>query len=143
MASGSSSSGAAPPRTLLEFLSLPENAHAQLVVPLSWCPHLDEISSVKLPNPDVFSLACPDCEEKEEKWLCLSCHAVRCSRYVQEHMVIHAAESSHPLCLSLADLSVWCYPCESYVDHDETLYDVKNWAHKLKFNGQDMVRRKS
>ena len=30
-------------------------------------------------------------------------------------MVEHGQESQHTMVLSLADLSVWCYPCEEYV----------------------------
>ena len=30
-------------------------------------------------------------------------------------MVDHGQESQHTMVLSLADLSVWCYPCEEYV----------------------------
>ena len=30
-------------------------------------------------------------------------------------MVEHGQESEHTMVLSLADLSVWCYPCEEYV----------------------------
>ena len=28
-------------KTLKEFLALPENAEANYVIPLTWCPHLD------------------------------------------------------------------------------------------------------
>lgn len=40
---------------------------------------------------------------------------VLCGRYVNEHMVAHGQVSGHPMVLSFADLSVWCYACESYV----------------------------
>ncbi len=40
---------------------------------------------------------------------------VLCGRYVNQHMVTHRQESGHPIVLSFADLSVWCYACESYV----------------------------
>lgn len=40
---------------------------------------------------------------------------VLCGRFVNQHMVAHGQMSSHPLVLSFADLSVWCYSCESYV----------------------------
>ena len=30
--------------TLAEYLSLPENQNANLVMPLSWCPHLESIN---------------------------------------------------------------------------------------------------
>ena len=41
---------------------------------------------------------------------------VFCSRYVNEHMVKHGESTGHPVVLSYADLSVWCYPCENYID---------------------------
>lgn len=30
---------------------------------------------------------------------------------------MHGVVSSHPLVLSFSDLSVWCYPCEAYIDN--------------------------
>ena len=30
--------------TLAEYLSLPENQNANLIMPLSWCPHLESIN---------------------------------------------------------------------------------------------------
>jgi NAD-dependent SIR2 family protein deacetylase len=59
-----------------------------------------------------------------ENWLCLECGAVGCSRYVNGHGLSHwkasrkredASPEGHCLAASLADLSVWCYECESYV----------------------------
>ena len=43
---------------------------------------------------------------------------VHCSRYVNQHMVHHNQETHHPLSLSFADLSVWCYSCDDYI-HNE------------------------
>lgn len=68
--------------------------------------------------------------------MCLSCHRVLCGRYVMEHMLYHNLETSHPLALSFSDLSVWCYPCESYIDNSK-LHIYKNLAHRHKF-GEDM-----
>ena len=39
----------------------------------------------------------------------------------------------------LRDLSVWCFDCDSYVDN-KVLYDVKNLAHKDKFDGEEMLK---
>lgn len=44
----------------------------------------------------------------------------------------NAAQPLHALALSLADLSVWCYACEAYVDNAR-LYRYKNAAHVDKF----------
>jgi NAD-dependent SIR2 family protein deacetylase len=82
------------------------------------CPHINPdhlaediatITSVKI------SAECPDCHNKGENWICLKCRTVKCSRYVQEHMLYHALETNHALALSFSDLSFWCYHCESYV----------------------------
>lgn len=48
-------------------------------------------------------------------------------------MEAHFQENGHPLALSFADLSVWCYLCEDYIDHPQ-LYKYKNLAHKDKFD---------
>uniref|UniRef100_A0A670JYK6 Histone deacetylase 6 n=1 Tax=Podarcis muralis TaxID=64176 RepID=A0A670JYK6_PODMU len=52
-----------------------------------------------------------------ENWVCLICYKVCCGRYIKQHMVAHNSESGHPLVLSFADLSVWCYGCQAYVHH--------------------------
>ena len=61
------------------------------------------------------------------------------NRYVNGHQVEHHSRSSHPLALSFSDLSVWCFDCDSYVDN-QVLYNVKNLAHKDKFNGEEMLK---
>ena len=43
---------------------------------------------------------------------------VHCSRYIKGHMVKHGEDSGHKLVLSYADISVWCYACDSYI-HNE------------------------
>lgn len=40
------------------------------------------------------------------------------------------------MALSFSDLSVWCYPCESYIDNRQ-LHVYKNLAHLNKF-GEEM-----
>lgn len=42
---------------------------------------------------------------------------VYCSRYINAHMLQHHEGSGHPLVLSYADLSTWCYHCQAYVHH--------------------------
>lgn len=42
---------------------------------------------------------------------------VFCGRYVNKHMLVHEANSGHKVALSMADLSVWCYACDSYLDN--------------------------
>ncbi len=140
--------------SLSELLSMPENRGATLVVPLSWCPHLEadlegadnmarqqqqdgdeEVDKVKLDSP------CLDCGNVGENWVCLHCLRVGCSRYVNNHALSHGDALAHPMCLSLADLSVWCYDCEAYLgDDDDRLFAAKNAVHIAKF-GKPMPRR--
>ncbi|VDK81736.1 unnamed protein product [Litomosoides sigmodontis] len=101
------------------------------VVPLSECPHLVEIR--ELPAEGVDALACcSECRSNVEQWVCLTCYSVNCGRYVAGHAVHHQILTGHSMALSLTDLSVWCYPCESYVHH-EILIPAKNAAHQSKF----------
>uniref|UniRef100_A0A6Q2XTX3 Protein deacetylase HDAC6 n=1 Tax=Esox lucius TaxID=8010 RepID=A0A6Q2XTX3_ESOLU len=84
---------------------------------------------------DVF-LPCEDCGSDAENWICLTCYKVFCGRYVNQHMVTHGLVSEHPVVLSFADLSVWCYSCEAYV-HNQAVFEAKDTAHRVKF-GEDM-----
>ncbi|KAM9475391.1 histone deacetylase 6 [Clarias gariepinus] len=102
-----------------------------VVDPLAWCPHLESVRAVPAGGIDVFR-PCEECGAENENWICLCCYKVLCGRFVNEHMVAHGQMSSHPLVLSFADLSAWCYSCESYV-HNEVLYEAKNAAHLAKF----------
>ena len=47
---------------------------------------------------------------------------VFCSRYVNEHMLLHSVSTGHFLVLSYCDLSVWCYACEDYVHNEVSDY---------------------
>ncbi|TTP91410.1 Histone deacetylase 6 [Bagarius yarrelli] len=102
-----------------------------VVDPLAWCPHLESVCPVPAGGIDVFR-PCEECGAETENWICLCCYKVLCGRFVNEHMVAHGLMTSHPLVLSFADLSVWCYCCESYV-HNQVLYEAKNAAHLAKF----------
>ncbi|KAK7884575.1 hypothetical protein WMY93_027698 [Mugilogobius chulae] len=102
-----------------------------VVDPLSWCPHLDSVKPLPPAGVDVFK-PCEACGAEVENWICLTCYKVFCGRYVNEHMVIHGVTDEHPVVLSFADLSVWCYLCESYV-HNQVLFEAKNAAHWAKF----------
>ncbi|XP_067096695.1 histone deacetylase 6 isoform X1 [Osmerus mordax] len=106
-----------------------------VVDPLSWCPHLDQVKPLPAGGIDVF-LPCLDCGSDAENWTCLTCYQVFCGRYVNQHMVTHGLVSGHPMVLSFADLSVWCYSCEAYV-HNKVILEAKNSAHCAKF-GEEM-----
>ncbi|KAM7134140.1 protein deacetylase HDAC6 isoform 2-T3 [Macrochelys suwanniensis] len=104
------------------------------VTPLPWCPHLDSLQPLPPAGLDVLA-PCEECGSLGENWVCLACYQVLCGRYVNQHMLAHGSLSGHPLVLSYADLSVWCYACQSYVHHP-TLLPAKALAHRMKF-GED------
>ncbi|CAD5117921.1 DgyrCDS6666 [Dimorphilus gyrociliatus] len=108
-----------------------EGSQLHAVVPKLDCPHLNEINEV---GPDGINIQSPclDCSNIGENWICLSCYKVYCGRFVNEHMLMHGIESNHPLVLSFADLSVWCYKCDSYIHHP-ALLPAKRAAHINKF----------
>ena len=58
---------------------------------------------------------CGDCAHSVETWLCAHCLRVGCGRHVQAHALAHAHAAQHWLCVSLADISVWCHACDAYV----------------------------
>lgn len=101
------------------------------VVPLPECPHLPEVREIPVDGVDARA-TCSECQSEVEEWICLTCYSVNCGRYVAGHAVHHQQNTGHSMALSLTDLSVWCYPCESYV-HNEILIPAKNAAHLSKF----------
>uniref|UniRef100_A0A8C3HW15 Protein deacetylase HDAC6 n=1 Tax=Chrysemys picta bellii TaxID=8478 RepID=A0A8C3HW15_CHRPI len=117
---------------LVSLVSLQGTLYA--VTPLPWCPHLDSLQPLPPAGLDVLA-PCEECGSQAENWVCLDCYRVLCGRYVNQHMLAHGSVSGHPLVLSYADLSVWCYTCQSYVHHP-TLLPAKALAHRMKF-GED------
>ncbi|XP_037678008.1 histone deacetylase 6 isoform X2 [Choloepus didactylus] len=105
------------------------------VTPLPWCPHLVAVCPIPATGLDVTQ-PCQDCGTLQENWVCLSCYQVHCGRYINAHMMQHHEDSGHPLVLSYADLSAWCYHCRAYIHH-QALLDAKNVAYQNKF-GEDM-----
>ncbi|XP_047520597.1 histone deacetylase 6 isoform X1 [Pieris napi] len=128
------------PKTLVDFLS--DNMQAIVdgemfaVVPLPGCPHLDSLYAIPSDVKFQQGVKCTDCDHTIENWVCLHCYITACGRHINGHMAAHYSTTHHPLSLSLADLSVWCYPCDAYVDNP-LLFDAKNNAHKCKF-GEEM-----
>ncbi|XP_029910870.1 histone deacetylase 6 [Myripristis murdjan] len=122
--------GWSKPQAALELLCVAESA-MYVVDPLPWCPHLDAVKPLPPAGIDVF-LPCQDCGSDAENWTCLTCYQVYCGRYINEHMVTHGVVAEHPIVLSFADLSVWCYLCEAYI-HNKVLLEAKNAAHCAKF----------
>ena len=104
------------------------------VIPLATCPHIPFIKAVTDEDEHKFDVnkPCKTCQDTSENWICLTCHEIDCSRYVQNHMMHHTAMNGHQMVLSFSDLTVWCYECESYV-HNEVMIPHKKLAHRSKF----------
>lgn len=87
------------------------------VQPISECPHCnaDNIAPIEEFRDITISTPCFGCGHEKENWVCLKCKKIGCSRYVKSHMVGHNDADHHPIVLSFADFSYWCYECDSYV----------------------------
>ncbi|KAJ3093855.1 NAD-dependent protein deacetylase sirtuin-2 [Physocladia obscura] len=70
-----------------------------------------------------------------ELWACLAaaCATVGCSRYAAAHALSHSRATHHHIALSLADLSVFCYACDSYVEHP-ALHPAIDCVHLARFD---------
>ncbi|XP_040173259.1 histone deacetylase 6 isoform X2 [Anopheles arabiensis] len=139
-----------PSQTLTEFLEANlealQNEEMFAVIPRRDCPHLKLLRPETAPEAIDTRTPCSDCSAEVENWICLLCFGVYCGRYVNEHMLRHGTEAAdHPLALSFADLSVWCYGCDAYIDHP-ALHHYKSLVHQDKFHeplvwsyGSDLV----
>eukprot|EP01137_Pigoraptor_chileana_P034282 Opistho-2@26589 len=92
----------------------------EVVHPIEDCPHAASFCWTGSVEDAVTSLAqhCVKCNAEYELWHCLApeCNVVACGRGLAAHMVEHNKEArAHNLVISLADLSFWCYGCNSYV----------------------------
>jgi len=105
------------------------------VEPKKECPHCIPGENIA-PKEDfekegiTIKSPCKDCGHTQENWVCLKCKVIGCSRYVNSHMVAHNDAEKHPIALSFADFSFWCYECDSYViskhlDHVKYFYPQK------------------
>jgi acetoin utilization deacetylase AcuC-like enzyme len=104
-----------------------ETDHGGIIVPKQTCEHVQHVhlfEEFKHINNNNNNNQCIDCENSNENWLCLSCGEIRCSRYINNHGEEHwlftlltdeQFNIGHCLTISLQDLSVWCYPCKSYI----------------------------
>eukprot|EP00794_Sanderia_malayensis_P006092 gene6092-6795_t len=86
------------------------------VCPKKDCQHVAAVVSGDQKIGVDVNEKCAECGNKEENWLCLTCSSVLCSRYVNEHMLKHNEITAHPITISYADISVWCYACDSYIE---------------------------
>jgi len=116
-------------------LSRSPHTHIQVVmfavVPKPWCEHLSQVNPLPPFGIDA-SQCCETCGVQKEPWVCLACYHVYCGRYINQHMLHHEETSGHKVVLSLADFSVWCFACDSYINN-EVLMPAKNAAHRSKF----------
>lgn len=107
------------------------------VTPKKDCPHTASLSYFpleKFVNFPFQNYKCDNCDENKEIWICLTCAKAFCSRYINNHYMQHLKENpTHCICVSLMDLSVWCYSCNtpgfedagSYIENEETSKYVK------------------
>ena len=126
------------------------------VTPLRTCPHLASgcsqpppplpaaLAPSGLPTEDFAPLPCGTgagagcsygrARGEREIWLCAQCGAAGCGRAASGHAAEHGAGAGHALALSLADLSAWCYTCDSYVSiWAPELFPLYSALHARKF----------
>jgi len=88
------------------------------------CPHLAEINSEKImgfiSSLNFKTTKCSGCDHHSENWLCLTCNNISCGRNIKSHAITHHETTHHPLVVSLADLSCWCYACNDYLESEKT-----------------------
>eukprot|EP00927_Polykrikos_kofoidii_P057433 TRINITY_DN5157_c0_g1_i1.p1 TRINITY_DN5157_c0_g1~~TRINITY_DN5157_c0_g1_i1.p1 ORF type:complete len:546 (-),score=87.42 TRINITY_DN5157_c0_g1_i1:98-1735(-) len=84
------------------------------VLARTFCPHL-EGATLFTPTDISIDAQCSVCGE-DEAWICGICGLALCSRYKNKHMATHAETEHHTVGLSLSDLSIWCFECDSYLD---------------------------
>ncbi|CAN4078640.1 unnamed protein product [Withania somnifera] len=97
------------------------------------------MSSISLSSDELLH----KCQHPAENWLlCLCCKEVRCSGFVNKHMVKHYRLTDHSLALSFSDPSVWCFTCNAYLDGQVImpLQSVHFTAYVLKFNEPQPLR---
>ena len=88
-----------------------------IVEPNKNCSHIHSVNLLPIQkfNKIPFHLQkCENCSENKELWICLTCGKSFCGRYKNNHYYLHYKDSksnSHFICISLIDLSVWCYEC--------------------------------
>ena len=118
-----------------------ETDRGGIIIPKQTCEHVQHVHLCK----QIKSLAnsqCIDCETTAENWLCLSCGQIHCSRYVNNHGEEHCLFTlltdgqdnlGHCLTINFEDLSVWCYPCKSYIKNVR-LNPLIQQLEKIKFS---------
>lgn len=96
------------------------------ISPKNDCFHIQTMNFIsvdKFQNIPFYKLTCKFCNENKELWICLTCGQAFCSRYVNNHYQTHFADNQqHCICISLIDLSIWCYSCSTEGFKDKGSY---------------------
>jgi len=94
-----------------------------MVSPKTDCPHISNYNFLPLEDFKKLcfkNLKCECCSEVKELWICINCGKAFCGRYVKNHYYDehYSKNNEHCICISMLDLSVWCYQCmtEGYND---------------------------
>ncbi|XP_061450917.1 ubiquitin carboxyl-terminal hydrolase 3 isoform X4 [Rhineura floridana] len=106
------------------------------------CPHLSASvclapDSAKFPQESPSSWCCNVCRSNKSPWICLTCSAVHCGRYVNGHAKKHYEEAQvsltnhkkaekqekiqHTVCMDCSTYSTFCYRCDDFVVNDTKL----------------------
>ncbi|KAH3767240.1 silent information regulator family protein [Pelomyxa schiedti] len=104
------------------------------VTPKRDCPHVARaFRREAMPESIQYGAPCAACGDTNENWICATCFEQNCSRYVKGHAARHFEQTHHPVGLSFADMSFWCYECDSYIEH-RSLRPLGNIARDAKFS---------
>ncbi|CAJ1056652.1 ubiquitin carboxyl-terminal hydrolase 3 [Xyrichtys novacula] len=107
------------------------------------CSHLNSnvspVDASWIPHGTPSSWCCNVCRSNKSPWICLTCFAVHCGRYVNGHAKKHFEESQavginqkkgekpekekshHSVCMDCSSYSVFCYRCDDFVVNDTKL----------------------
>lgn len=89
------------------------------------CSHLERVCG-RGPAPTFSALQdltadflCAECSDASSVWLCVTCGALNCGRYVSAHGLKHQQKTkTHSVCMETKELSVFCYECDEFVVND-------------------------
>lgn len=89
------------------------------------CTHLDKVCGRGQAQtfPSVSNVTtdflCSECNDASSVWLCVTCGALNCGRYVSAHGLKHKEKTKfHSVCMETRELSVYCYECDEFVVND-------------------------
>lgn len=89
------------------------------------CPHLERVCGRGQPAafPATTHIQedyrCAECGDTSSVWICVTCGALNCGRYVSAHGLKHREKTKgHSTCMETRELSVYCYDCDEFVIND-------------------------